>query len=101
MLIPEQITDPNEYADVEDEVFEEMESYGKVLSVVAPRPDASYRPGQKLEPGIGRVFVQFKEEKEATMAKASMSGRRFEGRIVEAMYYPTDEFVKGSYNYYA
>jgi len=101
LLIPEQVSDPNEYADVEDEVYEEMETYGKVLQVVAPRPDANYRPGQTLEPGIGRVFVRFNNEREATVAKTAMQGRRFEGRIVEARYYPEDEFSKGAYNYYA
>lgn len=101
LLLPEEISDPNEYADVEDEVFEEMENYGKVHQVVAPRPDPNSRPGQTLEPGVGRVFVRFGSEKEATLAKTAMSGRRFEGRIVEARYYPEQEFSKGDYNYYA
>lgn len=100
LLIPESITDPLEYAEVEDEVFEEMEQHGKVLQVVAPRPSPNFRPGQQLEAGVGKVFIKFEQEKDATVAKASMRGRRFEGRVVEAKYYPEEQFSKGIYNYY-
>lgn len=77
-----------------------MEQHGKVLQVVAPRPSPNFRPGQQLEAGVGKVFIKFEQEKDATVAKASMRGRRFEGRVVEAKYYPEEQFSKGIYNYY-
>mmetsp|Transcript_16802 Transcript_16802/g.18713 ORF Transcript_16802/g.18713 Transcript_16802/m.18713 type:complete len:91 (-) Transcript_16802:25-297(-) len=89
-----------EYAEVEDEVFEEMEQYGKVLQVVAPRPNQAFRPGQPLEPGVGKVFVRFNNQPDCLKGKIAMSGRRFEGRVVEARYYPEDSYSQGNYSYY-
>jgi splicing factor U2AF subunit len=95
LLIPETITDFNEYHDVEDETFEEMEQYGKVLQVVAPKPSPAYRPGMPLEPGVGRAYVMFDNPNDAQVGKEAMKGRRFEGRVVDAMFYPVEKFNKG------
>ena len=84
LLVPEQITDVIEYADVEDEVFEEMEQYGKALQVVAPRPSKLWRPGMPLDFGVGMVYVRFETHKNAVDAKNAMLGRRFEGRTIQA-----------------
>ena len=82
LLVPEQITDVIEYADVEDEVFEEMEQYGKALQV--PRPSKLWRPGMPLDFGVGMVYVRFETHKNAVDAKNAMLGRRFEGRTIQA-----------------
>jgi splicing factor U2AF subunit len=97
LLIPEQIRDYEEYADVEDETFEEMEQYGKIIQVVAPRPSRDYRPGQPLEPGVGKVYVKFDNQTDALNGKEAMTGRRFEGRIVDAQFYPDDKFKRGEF----
>lgn len=97
LLIPEQITDYNEYIDVEDETFDEMEQYGKVAQVITPRPSSNYRPGQALEPGVGKVYVRFENITDAQVGKKAMTGRRFEGRIVGADFYPEDKFKKGEF----
>ena len=97
LLIPEQVEDINEYADVEDETFEEMEQYGKVEQVIAPKPTMKYAPGQPPEPGVGKVFVKFATINEAEVGRKALEGRRFEGRIVEASYYPEDKFRNGQF----
>lgn len=97
LLIPELIKDPLEYVDVEDETFEEMEQYGKVIQVIAPRPSNNFRPGQPLEPGVGRVYIKFEHKADAQVGKEAMKGRRFEGRIVNAMFYPEDKFNRGEF----
>ena len=95
LLMPEQIQGMTEYTEVEDETFDEMEQYGKVHQVVAPKPDASYVPGQILPPGVGKVYIKFSTIEEAHVGKKAMEGRRFEGRIVEANFYPEDKFRSG------
>lgn len=97
LILPEMVTDMNEYTDVEDETFEEMETYGKVEQVIAPKPSYGYKPGQPLEPGVGKVFVKFSSIDEAHVGKRAMEGRRFEGRIVEAKFYPEDKFRRGEF----
>mmetsp|Transcript_15129 Transcript_15129/g.17522 ORF Transcript_15129/g.17522 Transcript_15129/m.17522 type:complete len:90 (-) Transcript_15129:20-289(-) len=86
-----------EYTDVEDETFDEMEQYGRVTQVIAPRPSKNYVPGQPFEPGVGKVFVRFENIQDAEVGKKAMSGRRFEGRIVGAHFYPEDKFKKGEF----
>jgi len=95
LIIPEQVSDPNEYRDVEDETFDEMEQYGRVEQVIAPRPSRNYVPGKPLEPGVGKVFVKFGSIRDAEIGKKAMTGRRFEGRIVDASFYPDESFMKG------
>jgi hypothetical protein len=97
LLIPEHITDFEEYRDVEDETFEEMERYGRVSQVIAPRPSRNYRPGMPLEPGVGKVYVRFKTTEDAQVGKEAMKGRRFEGRIVDVQFYPEDKFNVGEF----
>lgn len=97
LLIPETIKDMEEYVEVEDETFEEMENYGTVLSVVAPRPSSNFRPGMPLEPGVGKVYVKFQNQTDAQVGKEAMKGRRFEGRIVDAQFYPEDKFNRSEF----
>jgi splicing factor U2AF subunit len=97
LLIPEDITDFAEYTEVEDETFEEMERYGRVTQVIAPRPSAGYRAGMTLEPGVGKVYTRFETIEDARVGKEAMTGRRFEGRIVDAQFYPEDKFNKGEF----
>lgn len=97
ILLPENITDLTEYTDIEDETFEEMEQYGKVLQVIAPRPSKNYIPGQPYEPGVGKVYVKFTSISDAQVGKKAMTGRRFEGRVVSAFFYPEDRFNRAEF----
>lgn len=92
LIIPETVKDYNEYVDVEDETYDEMENYGKVLGAVAPRPGPNWRPGMPLDPGVGKVYVKFANSTDAQVGKEAMKGRRFEGRVVDAFFYPEDKY---------
>ena len=74
-----------------------MEQYGKVLQVIAPRPSKNYIPGQPLEPGVGKVYVKFTSISDAQVGKKAMTGRRFEGRIVHAFFYPEERFNRAEF----
>lgn len=86
-----------EFTEIEDETFEEMDTYGKVEQCIAPKPPSVAALGQPGEKGVGKVFVRFTSIEDAEVGKKAMAGRRFEGRIVEAYFYPDEKFFKGEF----
>jgi hypothetical protein len=63
---------------------QECGKFGEVLDIVIPRPG---------EDGVGLIFVEFREAKEATAASVTLSGRTFDGRRVEASFYEESRFA--------
>jgi len=82
-----------DYKELEFDVEDEMIRYGKVVKVCVPRPPLFGDPYTMV--GFGRVYVRFREIEEAKRAKESLFKRRFNGRAVEAQYYPEERFIKG------
>ena len=82
-----------DYKELEFDIEDEMMRYGKVVKVFVPRPPLYGDPYDVQ--GFGRVYVRFKEVEEAKRAKDSLFKRRFNGRIVDAQFYPEDRFIKG------
>lgn len=82
-----------DYKELEFDVEDEMMRYGKVVKVYVPRPPIYGDPFGMA--GFGRVYVRFREIDEAKRAKDSLFKRRFNGRAVEAQYYPEERFIKG------
>ena len=81
-----------DYKELEFDVEDEMLRYGNVIRVVVPRPPLYGDPYQM--PGFGRVYVRFREVEDAKRAKEALVKRRFNGRAVEALFYPEDRFIK-------
>jgi len=56
-------------------------------------PHLSLNP-KTLEPGVGRIFVEFETAKEAIKAQQAIAGRRYHYHIVFTSYYPEDLYEK-------
>jgi hypothetical protein len=48
--------------------------------------------------GYGKVYVRFTNEVEAEKAKQAVYRRKFNGRIVESIYYPLEKFMKNQWD---
>ena len=69
-----------------------MMRYGKCLKVEVPRPPLFGDP--ESLPSFGKVFVMFTTAEEAERAKIALFRRRFNGRVVDVLYYPEETFRK-------
>ena len=62
-------------------------------SIVIPRggtAESIHRDGDSA----GKIFVQFVDIPGAKASLSAVNGRKFNGRIVEAYYYPEELFLK-------
>ena len=82
----DELTDPDEVADIADDMKAEAGKYGHVLAVEVPAPGKGAPAGAPLPPGTGRVFIEFATPANAIAARAALHGRRFGGRAVEASF---------------
>jgi len=92
MLTAEQLVDDNEYQDIYEDVQQECEKYGRVLSITIPRPRVI---DGKLDPtvivhAVGRIFVEFSTKEEAIKTQQSLAGRKFNNRTILTSFYDED-----------
>lgn len=83
MLAEDDLVDGETYAEILQDVQEEASKYGKVKSIQIPRKASK----EKLQPGVGKVFIEFGTVGEAQAAHDSLDGRQFADRTVLALYF--------------
>eukprot|EP01038_Epipyxis_sp_PR26KG_P005947 gene5947-8196_t len=91
------ITDDSSYEELIEDVSDECNSYGTVLSIVVPRGDGTGKDiGVDLS--VGQIFVQFSDVLGAQKCLQAVAGRKFNGRTVMGCFYPENLFVDKVYN---
>lgn len=75
----------DQYEDVLDDMREECEKYGSVVSLLIP----------KENPGKGQVFVEYSNASDSKEAQRRLTGRTFDGRFVVATFYPLSAYRRG------
>ena len=93
MLDAEELRDDGEFADIEEDMREELGKFGALVEMVIPRPGAAGVP----VPGLGRVFARFADEAGATAARTALHGRKFGGRTVAADFIDVDAFERRAF----
>ncbi len=73
--------------DIRDDVMEECQKFGNVLSIKIPRP-----AGARTSPGLGKIFVKFETPEAAQKALAALAGRKFADRTVVVTYFSEEYF---------
>ncbi|OJT01877.1 Splicing factor U2AF 65 kDa subunit [Trametes pubescens] len=97
MVVPEELSDDQEYGDLYEDVKEECEKYGTVEDLRIPRPvkkdKAKWGEGRESAiaaqradeaAGVGRVYVKFHDPRAAASALKALAGRSFAGRSIIA-----------------
>ena len=85
-----ELKDNKEYAEIQEDIQEECNRFGRVLNLVIPRPTEFGNPVA----GLGKVFVEFSSVDQCIAAKRGLEGRKFGERTVVATYYPDGHFQK-------
>lgn len=92
MISQSNLEDNEEYLDIKEEVYLECNelSGGQVMTVVIPRRQDGYPVESE-----GSIFVQFREVSGSQKSALSLSGRKFDGKIVVVEYYDEIKFSSG------
>ncbi|KAH8093800.1 hypothetical protein BXZ70DRAFT_1001602 [Cristinia sonorae] len=98
MVVPEDLSDDQEYADIYEDIKEECGNYGAVEDLRIPRPikkdkakwgdsgAESALNAQRADEaaGVGRVYVKYRDAAGANAALKALAGRSFAGRSIIA-----------------
>lgn len=71
------------HTEIQEDVREECDKYGKVLEMKIPRPTG----GSRQSNGVGKIFVKFDTPESAGKALRALAGRKFADRTVVATYF--------------
>jgi len=94
MTTAEDLADDDMYDELTEDVAGECNTHGVVKSIVIPRGPVS----GAHDVSVGKIFVHFTDVASAARSKQAVTGRRFNGRVVEAYFYPEELFLKKVYN---
>ena len=93
---PEDLVDNSEYEEIIDDFRQKCSSYGTVLNVEIPRPNLE---NQTYTEEVGKIFVKFSTIKTAKIARYSMSGLKYNNRLIVGSFYPENYFDIREYNH--
>ncbi|KAB1260437.1 Serine/threonine-protein kinase Kist [Camelus dromedarius] len=85
VLDDDYLENEEEYEDVVEDVKEECQKYGPVVSLLVP----------KENPGRGQVFVEYANAGDSKAAQKLLTGRMFDGKFVVATFYPLSAYKRG------
>ena len=66
-----------------EDVQEECEKYGKIVSMKIPRPSG----GSRQSAGVGKIFIKYEDAESAKKALQALAGRKFADRTVVTTYF--------------
>ncbi|ODV89063.1 hypothetical protein CANCADRAFT_58094 [Tortispora caseinolytica NRRL Y-17796] len=92
MINPDDLTDQELVSFYREDIKKACEKYGEVISVNIPQPLGIGRENAAL----GRVYVEFKETAQATLAIYVLSGFLYNDRTVIGSFYPEKDYEVGA-----
>ena len=90
-VLRSELSTEEDWKEVSEDVAEEARRHGAVTGIHRPK-GAAAAPAAGDDPGSLPVFLAFAEATAASAAAASMTDRRFDGRLVTAHCVPKDVF---------
>ncbi|KAK4181185.1 putative splicing factor U2AF 50 kDa subunit [Triangularia setosa] len=88
MVTADELMDNDDYEEIRDDVQEECEKFGKIISLKIPRPVG----GSRQSAGVGKIFIKFENHEAANKALRALAGRKFADRTVVTTYFPEENF---------
>jgi splicing factor U2AF 65 kDa subunit len=89
MTTVEDLQSDDSYEELIEDVSEECNKYAVVKKVIVPRG----QKGQGSDPSIGKIFVHVTDTDGAGKVLKAVAGRRFNGKVVKAEYFPEELFL--------
>ncbi|CAL5408773.1 hypothetical protein ACSBR2_015744 [Camellia fascicularis] len=90
----DELMDDGEYEEIVEDMREEGGKFGVLTDVIIPRP----APNGEQVPGVGKVFLEYSDAAACANAKDALSGRKFGGNVVTAVYYAEDKYYNRDYS---
>ena len=90
MLTEQDLSNEEEYQDIMEDTRSECEQFGQLASVVIPKAG---------EVGATKIFLEYATVEDAGKAVQALEGRTFDGRRVQAVYFPEARFAAKDYAY--
>ncbi|XP_052181033.1 splicing factor U2af large subunit B-like isoform X2 [Diospyros lotus] len=94
VITADELMDDGEYEEILEDMREEGGKFGVLINVIIPRP----APNGEHVPGVGKVFLEYSDEAGSANAKDALSGRKFGGNTVSAVYYDEDKYYNKDYS---
>lgn len=88
------IDDEDEYNFIKEDIQLECEQFAKVVNVFLPRKDIE----DNIIPGMGNAYVEFENINDCKTCRKNLSGRRYNGKLINMKYFDEDKYSKGNYN---
>ncbi|KAA8515277.1 hypothetical protein F0562_018493 [Nyssa sinensis] len=88
-----ELMDDQEYEEILEDMRDEGGKFGDLMNVVIPRPN----PNGELVPGVGKVFLEYSDITSCANARDALSGRKFGGNTVMAVYYEEEKYHNRDY----
>jgi splicing factor U2AF subunit len=95
MLEVDELRDDVEYGEIMEDMREECGKFGRIESIVIPRPGSE--GGDEKVPGLGKVFVRFADLDGAAAARTALHGRKFGGNVVKADFIDEQVFASRAF----
>lgn len=86
------LLDGQDVVSIENAVREEAGRCGSVESVKIPVPTG------RAHQGVGKIFVMFADTTSARRFQSDTNGRKFDGKVVCAAFFPQDRFMQEKYS---
>lgn len=90
---PEGLEQRIDYKEMEFDIQDEVNKYGRSLKVSVPRPPLFGDPNQT--PGFGNAFILMATIEDAQKVKNALMRRKMNGKPMETTYFPEEKFKKG------
>ncbi|CAM9625100.1 unnamed protein product, partial [Sphacelaria rigidula] len=91
VVTPEELTDDDAQKEVVEDMTEECSKYGAVAAIEIPHVGGPAA-------GVGFVFVKYSTMEDAAKAKKGFGARTFDGKSVDATYYPEESFAAKAFS---
>ncbi|KAL1567350.1 splicing factor U2af large subunit A-like isoform X2 [Salvia divinorum] len=93
VVTTDELMDDGEYEEILEDMRDECQKFGELIDVVIPRPVPDFASCN----GVGKVFLEYSDTAGCMKAKSALSGRKFGGNSVTALYYPEDKYYNKDY----
>jgi len=90
MVMDEDLESEEDYVGLTDEVREECQKFGKLLSMKIPRVQDGFAPS-----AIKKIFLEYATAEDSIKAERELAGRQFGPAVVEAAYFSEDDYANG------
>ena len=89
LVFADDLKDDEEYGEIVEDIYTECSQYGKVRSITIPR---STNDNEDIK-GVGKVFVEFVTNEQASKAKEALHRRTFGQRNIVARYFDPSKYA--------